>query len=122
MGGGRRSGRATGGDLMRAGAQLVRRDETASPFEPRPQPAHQIGQVQMRTTLDIDEDVLAAAKEIASARSTTAGKILSDLARQALAPSEEQPIVLNGVPLLPPRWGSRPVTMEEVNRLRDEEA
>lgn len=76
----------------------------------------------MRTTLDIDEDVLAAAKEIASARSTTAGKILSDLARQALAPSEEQPIVLNGVPLLPPRRGSRPVTMEEVNRLRDEQA
>jgi hypothetical protein len=75
----------------------------------------------MRTTLDIDEDVLAAAKELAAVRRSTAGKVLSDLARQALAPGEAQPIVRNGVPLLPPRPGARPVTMEEVNRLRDEE-
>ena len=75
----------------------------------------------MRTTLDIDIDVLAAAKEIAAARSTTAGKVLSDLARKSLTSSEEQPIVLNGVPLLPPRPGARPVTVEEVNRLRDQE-
>ena len=77
----------------------------------------------MRTTLDIDEDVLEAAKELAAARRTTAGKALSDLARRGLAPpAEQQPSVRNGVPLLPPRPGSRPVTMEEVNRLRDEES
>ena len=75
----------------------------------------------VRTTLDIDEDVLAAAKELAAVRSTTAGKVLSDLARKALTPTESHPVVLNGVPLLPPRPGSRPVTLEEVNRLRDEE-
>lgn len=75
----------------------------------------------MRTTLDIDEDVLEAAKELAAARRTTAGKVLSDLARKGLAPVEHQPIARNGVPLLPPRLGSRPVTMEDVNRLRDEE-
>lgn len=73
----------------------------------------------VRTTLDIDEDLLTAAKEIAAARGTTAGRVLSDLARQALTPGTDQPIVLNGVPLLPPRHGSRPVTLEEVNRLRD---
>lgn len=38
----------------------------------------------MRTTLDIDEDILAAAKEIASAEGKTAGQVLSDLARRAL--------------------------------------
>lgn len=75
----------------------------------------------MRTTLDIDEDVLEAAKQIAAVRSTTAGRVLSELARQALSPAKEQPAVLNGVPLLPPRPGARPVTLEEVNRLRDAE-
>jgi hypothetical protein len=74
----------------------------------------------MRTTLDIDEDVLAAARELAAAGRSTAGKVLSDLARKGLTPPERPPIVRNGVPLLPPRPGSRPVTMEEVNRLRDE--
>lgn len=76
----------------------------------------------MRTTLDIDEDVLAAAKELAATRRTTAGKVLSDLARRGLAPAEPQPLVRNGVPLLPARPGAGPVTMEEVNRLRDEES
>ena len=41
----------------------------------------------VRTTLDIDDDVLQAAKELADHRKTTAGKVLSDLARQALEPS-----------------------------------
>jgi hypothetical protein len=50
----------------------------------------------------------------------TASK-LSRTARQALGVGEAQPIVRNGVTLLPPRRGSRPVTMAEVNRLRDEE-
>ena len=31
----------------------------------------------MRTTLDLDEDVLQAAKEMAAAQGTTAGKVLS---------------------------------------------
>ena len=31
----------------------------------------------MRTTLDIDDDILAAAKERAAAQKTTAGKIIS---------------------------------------------
>lgn len=39
----------------------------------------------MRTTLDIDDDVLEAAKELAREEKTTAGKVLSDLARQALS-------------------------------------
>ncbi len=76
----------------------------------------------MRTTLDIDEDVLLAAKEMAALQRTTAGRILSELARKALSPSEAVPAeVRNGVPLLPERPGERPVSMELVNRLRDQE-
>jgi len=35
----------------------------------------------IRTTLDLDDDVLHAAKEIAAARGSTAGKVLSELTR-----------------------------------------
>jgi hypothetical protein len=74
----------------------------------------------VRTTLDLDEDVLQAAKELAAARGITAGKALSDLARRALAPTRS-PRARNGVPVLPrrPRAGRRP-TMHLVNDLRDE--
>lgn len=74
----------------------------------------------MRTTLDVDEDVLQAAKEIAANRGTTAGKVLSDLARKALKPARSAN-ERNGVPLMPrrPKGSPRP-TMETVNRLRDE--
>lgn len=75
----------------------------------------------MRTTLDIDEDVLRAAKEVAAMRKTTAGKILSELARKSLRPPSETPAVRNGVPLLPSRPGERPVTLADVNKLRDDE-
>ncbi len=38
----------------------------------------------MRTTLDLDPDVLQAVKELAEARGVTAGKLMSELARKAL--------------------------------------
>jgi hypothetical protein len=38
----------------------------------------------MRTTVDLEEDVLLADKEIAKRRGSTLGKVLSDLARQTL--------------------------------------
>jgi len=76
--------------------------------------------VDMRTTLDLDDDILNAAKEIAAARGTTAGKVLSELARKALTPSRTAR-VRNGIPLLPRRPARAPrPTMELVNRLRDE--
>ena len=74
----------------------------------------------MRTTLDIDPDVLQAAKELAEHRGTTAGKVLSELARKALAP-KTRAAVRNGVPLLPRRPAASPKpTLALVNRLRDE--
>ena len=74
----------------------------------------------VRTTLDIDDDVLQAAKELAQTRSQTAGQVLSDLARQALAPPASRR-VRNGVPVLPRRQAGRPrPTMKLVNELRDD--
>ncbi|MDO8432557.1 MAG: hypothetical protein Q7S58_09130 [Candidatus Binatus sp.] len=74
----------------------------------------------VRTTLDIDEDVLESAKELAARRETTTGRVLSELARSALAPRVRSLRKRNGVPLLPERRGARLVTPEIVNRLRDE--
>ena len=74
----------------------------------------------MRTTLELDDDVLQAAKELASARGTTAGKVISELARKALTPGRSSR-VRNGVPLLPRRSSGTPrPTMKLVNELRDE--
>jgi len=75
----------------------------------------------MRTTFDIDEDVLQAAKELAAAYGVTAGKMLSNLARKGLEP-RSQATTRNGVPLLPRRPPTAPrLTMAFVNQLRDDE-
>ncbi|RST86312.1 CopG family transcriptional regulator [Aquibium carbonis] len=44
----------------------------------------------MRATLEIDDDVLEAAKRIADAEHTSAGKVLSDLARRGLGQSSDR--------------------------------
>ena len=72
----------------------------------------------MRTTLDLDLDVLQAAKEIGMARGLSAGQVVSELLRKALAPPRAAK-VRNGVPLLSRKAGSPPLTMAAVNRLRD---
>ena len=74
----------------------------------------------MRTTLTIDDDVLAAAKSLAALQHKSAGEIISELARQALRPNVLKNKARNGVPLLPVRAGAAAVTPELVNRLRDE--
>jgi hypothetical protein len=75
----------------------------------------------MRTTLDLDDDVLHAAKELAAVNGTTAGKVLSDLARKALASDSPASRTRNGVPLLRRQPGGSPrLTMKRVNELRDD--
>jgi Arc/MetJ family transcription regulator len=75
----------------------------------------------MRTTLDIDDDLLQAAKEIAELHRKTAGQVVSDLLRKALHPTPRSLRVRNGVPLLTRRAGAPVLTMELVNQLRDDE-
>ena len=74
----------------------------------------------MRTTLTIDDDVLAAAKGLAARQHKSVGKIISFLARQALQPQTPRSPMRNGVPLLSVRAGTPPITLELVNQLRDE--
>ena len=77
----------------------------------------------MRTTLEIDDDVLLAAKELAAAQGSTAGKVLSELARKGLSASASRKPAArrNGIPLLAPRKGARPVTSATVAALLDDE-
>lgn len=75
----------------------------------------------MRTTLAIDDDVLAAAKHLAEREQKSMGEVISALARQGLSRGTRGARVeRNGVPLLPNRRSAVPVTLELVNQLRDE--
>ncbi len=79
----------------------------------------------MRTTLDIDEEVLRAAKEIARRRRSTAGAVISELARQALS---GRATAVTGIGEPESFYGFRPlpadgrvVSTETVEDLREEE-
>jgi hypothetical protein len=71
----------------------------------------------MRTTLDLEEDVLLRAKELARRRGVSIGKVISDLVRQALARSENS-TMRNGVPLFPLQPDAQIVTPELVDDIR----
>ena len=77
----------------------------------------------MRTTLDIDEDVLQAAKEMAAKQRSTAGAVISALARRGFHAPEirfpSKPRLRNGVDMLP-RRGER-ITLAHVRELLDQE-
>lgn len=76
----------------------------------------------MRTTLDIEDDVLQAAKELAQRQGSTAGQIISKLARLGLKapPATKKPLsTRGGVPLLPAR--GEVVTLEHIRQLMDQE-
>ncbi|HYY28847.1 MAG TPA: hypothetical protein VE860_12910 [Chthoniobacterales bacterium] len=80
----------------------------------------------MRTTLDIDDDVLQAAKELARPEHKTAGRIVSELARRSLTEAKytsSRKLAAKEVFL-----GFRPfarrgtiITNEMIDRLREEE-
>ncbi len=73
----------------------------------------------MRTTVDLEEDVLLAAKELAKQRGNSLGQVLSDLVRQAL--TRRAPVsAKHGLPLFPVQPDAGVVTLDLVNRLRDE--
>lgn len=83
----------------------------------------------MRTTLAIDDDVLAAVRGLAEAQRKPIGEVMSELARKGLEVSTQarsrrsrsQAAVRNGIPLLRAlAAGAEPVTLERVNRLREE--
>ena len=76
----------------------------------------------MRTTLDIEDDVLFAAKDLARREKKTAGQIISALARKGLAGADtstarERKAVYGFRPF--PKEG-RVVSNELINKLRED--
>ena len=74
----------------------------------------------MRTTLTIDDDVLFAARQRVATTGENLGQAISAMARLGLAATSQEIGLRNGITLMPVRSGSTRVTLEEVNRLRDE--
>ncbi len=83
----------------------------------------------MRTTLDIEDDVLLAAKETARRQKLSVGAVISDLARRTLMQPQGSVVGQNkarnrlaslGIHPLPKRGGM--VTNEMIDQLRDDGA
>ena len=76
----------------------------------------------MRTTLDIEEDVLFAAKDLAKREKKTAGQIISELARKGLSGATGQtvrePKAVYGFRPFPKE--GRIVSNELINKLRED--
>lgn len=86
----------------------------------------------MRTTLDIDEDVLVAAKELARRQKLSAGRVVSQLLRASLTGEPHAPAGVSGsahgdsaprsvAGFCPFPAGRAIVTNDAVNRLREAE-
>ena len=73
----------------------------------------------MQTTLDLEDDILDAVEALAQEQGVPLGKVLSDLARQALTQPKTL-TVRNGVPLFPVQPGAGVATLDLINCLRDE--
>jgi hypothetical protein len=74
----------------------------------------------MRTTLEIDDDVLQAARSAATAEGKSVGKALSDLARLGLE-SRSRSKTRSGFPLFDVAPDTPPITLEMVKDALDEE-
>jgi hypothetical protein len=79
----------------------------------------------MRTTLDIDDDVLRAAKELARRERLSAGQVVSRLLRQAMLGSKPTdaaaPTGIAGFrPFQSSRTAAQLVTNEQVDAIRDQ--
>ena len=83
----------------------------------------------MRTTLDIDEDVLLAAKELAKRQNLSAGQVVSKMLRRVLTGQTEHAMAPEKVDsgsqtvagFRPFPAGRALVTNDAVNRLRETE-
>ena len=76
----------------------------------------------MRTTLEIEDDVLEVAKDVARHQCLSLGKAVSLLIRRGIhSPQRQQKeIVRNGLRVVTRSQDAATVTLEIVNQLRDE--
>lgn len=74
----------------------------------------------MRTTINLEEDVLRAAKSLARERGVSLGTVVSDLVRQALRPPERVAYDRD-FPVFEVREGAGPITPEMVRVALEED-
>jgi hypothetical protein len=73
----------------------------------------------MRTTLNVDDDILRLIKDYAEARSLALGKAVSELVRKGLrAPTPTR--IVNGIVVFDVPPDSPPITSERVKELESE--
>lgn len=72
----------------------------------------------MRTTLDLDDDVLVAAREMAADGRCSLGSVISELARRGLTPARVE--VDGDLPVIRVPAGASPITPQMVRRALDE--
>jgi hypothetical protein len=77
--------------------------------------------IPVRTTIDLDEDILEVARSLAAHQKQSIGRVISEMARKGLnvRPIAAAPI-RNGVRVIERGTNARPVTLDIVNKLRDE--
>ncbi|MBI5282721.1 MAG: CopG family transcriptional regulator [Candidatus Solibacter usitatus] len=73
----------------------------------------------MRTTLELDDEIVLLARQLAQQRGLTIGQVISGLARKGMQPATSAR-VRNGVPLLRAKKSPVLPALDLVNRLRDE--
>jgi hypothetical protein len=71
----------------------------------------------MRTTVDVDADILTLAKHLAQERGQSLGRVISDLARKGLEPARHASGRSAGIPILKRKPEGRPVTSQHVKDL-----
>jgi hypothetical protein len=76
----------------------------------------------MRTTLEIDDDLMEAARDLSRLKAKTIGQIVSELIRNGLT-REKAPAIetRNGIPVWVHPGGVVPVTSELIRNLAEEE-
>lgn len=73
----------------------------------------------MRTTLELDDEVVAAARELASLEGRSIGSVISELARKGLTPAKVN--TEGEFPVIRVPEGSAPITPEMVRSALDED-
>lgn len=74
----------------------------------------------MRTTVDLDDGIVNAARAIARDEHVSMGVVLSRLARKGLA-GDLRPANSGGFPTFPSSPDATPITLDTVNEHRDDE-
>jgi hypothetical protein len=73
----------------------------------------------VRTTLNIDDDVVAAARELATGERRSLGSVISELARRGLTPARVESA--DGLPVIRLPAGTPPITPQMVRRGAEED-